>query len=203
MKRKLLLLCELCVGPCRVLSISLTHTNHYVPFSRRTYPVNDGAANMGGSYIAGIDYDRDMMARFMNHGGPASNMVVGYDSMIKKAYNLRGEPLGPRMEGNTTVGAHLSNTDADGQWAVASLPRIEYDWFYQSLCSAHLEETHQWGPGIGVEDDLFITNEEWHTFNNVTNFVGNSVRIVRRASVCVISEPHCASHIPPLCFSFV
>ena len=31
----------------------------------------------------------------------------------------------------------------------------------QSLCAAHLEEKHQWGPGIGVEDDLFITNEEW------------------------------------------
>ena len=82
---------------------------------------------------------------------------------IKKAYNLKGEPLSRRhRSGATTVGAHLSNTNAAGEWAVESEPRIEYDWFYQSFCSAHMEEAHQWGPGIGFEDDLYLTNEEWH-----------------------------------------
>ena len=31
------------------------------------------------------------------------------------------------------------------------------DWVMMSLCSAHLEEKHQWGAGVGVEDDLFLT----------------------------------------------
>jgi hypothetical protein len=68
----------------------------------------------------------------------------------------------------------LSNTNAAGEWAVVSLPRIEYDWFYQSLCSAHLEEAHQWGAGIGFEDDLFVTNEEWHSYQDEKTFVGNT-----------------------------
>jgi hypothetical protein len=42
----------------------------------------------------------------------------------------------------------------------------------QSLCSAHLEEKHQWGAGIGVEDDLFLTNEEWTRFKDDAPFTG-------------------------------
>lgn len=103
-------------------------------------------------------------------------MVVGMGQHIKRAYNLRGELLTRRVrDGATPVGAHLSNTDAEGNWVVASLPRIEYDWFYQSFCSAHMEEAHQWGPGIGFEDKLYLTNEEWHVFTNDKPFVGNSV----------------------------
>jgi hypothetical protein len=39
----------------------------------------------------------------------------------------------------------------------------ESDWTMQSLCSAHLAEKHMWGAGIGFEDDVFLTNEEWIT----------------------------------------
>jgi hypothetical protein len=51
----------------------------------------------------------------------------------------------------------------------------EADWFLQSLCSAHLEEHHQFGEGIGVEDDLFITNEEWINYAPNKPYVGISV----------------------------
>lgn len=130
---------------------------------RWAYPVNQGAALIGGSHINYVDYDRTMMKAFMDSSKPASSMVTGVGQHIKKAFNLKGEPLGRRTrDGATPVGAHLSNTNAAGEWAVASLPRIEYDWFYQSFCSAHMEEAHQWGDGIGFEDDIFITNEEWH-----------------------------------------
>mmetsp|Transcript_3280 Transcript_3280/g.5509 ORF Transcript_3280/g.5509 Transcript_3280/m.5509 type:complete len:95 (+) Transcript_3280:173-457(+) len=49
-----------------------------------------------------------------------------------------------------------------------------YDWFLQSLCSAHLEQKHQWGEGIGLEDNMFITNEEWANFQLDQEFVGQS-----------------------------
>lgn len=117
----------------------------------------------------------------MSYNGPASDMVVGMGQHIKRAYNLRGELLGRRnTQGDgfqpTAVGAHLSNTDADGVWAMEAqyLPRIEYDWFYQSFCSAHMDEKHQWGMGIGFEDDLYMTNEEWHRYDPTKSFVGNS-----------------------------
>jgi hypothetical protein len=42
----------------------------------------------------------------------------------------------------------------------------------QSLCSAHLEEKHQCGPGNGLENDLFITNEEWTQFRVGSNYTG-------------------------------
>ena len=50
----------------------------------------------------------------------------------------------------------------------------EADWFLQSLCSAHLEQKHQWGEGIGLEDNMFITNEEWANFALDQEFVGQS-----------------------------
>lgn len=137
--------------------------------------MNNGAALIGGSHINYVDYDREMFSKFMTYSGPASDMVVGMGQHIKRAYNLRNELLSHRVrDGATPVGAHLSNTNAEGEWAVARLPRIEYDWFYQSLCSAHMEEAHQWGPGIGFEDDVYLTNEEWHSYNDEMTFVGNT-----------------------------
>jgi hypothetical protein len=129
----------------------------------------------GGSHINYVDYDRELFAKYMDGTGPASQMVVGMGQHIQRAYNVRNELIGRRVrDGPTPVGAHLSNTNAAGEWAVVSLPRIEYDWFYQSLCSAHLEEAHQWGAGIGFEDDLFVTNEEWHSYQDEKTFVGNT-----------------------------
>ncbi|KAL3913891.1 MAG: hypothetical protein SGARI_000419 [Bacillariaceae sp.] len=49
---------------------------------------------------------------------------------------------------------------AEGNYVVID-PPMEADWFYQSFCSAHLEEKEQWGEGIGLVDDVFFTNEEW------------------------------------------
>jgi hypothetical protein len=52
------------------------------------------------------------------------------------------------------------------------------DWLMQSLCSAHLEEKHQWGDGIGVEDDLFITNEEWTSFTTGSDYTGIPAHVI-------------------------
>lgn len=152
----------------------------YGPLRQESFPVkmNDGTFTMGGSHVQYIDYDRKLMGEFMDHDGPASDMVVGVGNMIEKAYNLKGEPIGPReSSGPTASGVHYGNCDADGNYVVTETP-TETDWFFQSFCSAHLEEKHQWGEGIGLEDDIFMTLEEWINYQPGANFVGLAVSIL-------------------------
>lgn len=152
----------------------IVQSESYGPLRYESYkfPVNGGAANFSGSHVQYVDYDREMMSKFMNTNRPASDMVVGFGELIETAYNLKGEMISARNGTSaTTVGAHFGNTDAEGNYVAAAYPS-EADWFYQSLCSAHMEEKYQWGEGIGLEDDLFITNEEWHAYADGSMFVG-------------------------------
>ena len=111
-------------------------------------------------------------------------MVKGFGEVIETAYNLKGELIGPRNpDGPTTYGAHYSNTDDEGNYVAAAEIRNGADWFIQSLCSAHLEEKHQWGEGIGLEDDTFITNEEWMSYaSDAESFVGLSAHAIDLAT---------------------
>jgi len=154
----------------------LWQSESYGPLRQETFPVvmNEGTTSFGGSHVQYVDYDRSLMSEFMTHDGPASDMVVGVGNMIKEAYNLKGEPVGPRSrDGPTTVGAHYGNCDAEGNYVVESVP-TETDWFFQSFCSAHMEEKHQFGEGIGLEDDIFMTLEEWISYEPGNRFVGLS-----------------------------
>ena len=177
------------------------------PKGRETfyYKVNDGPL-ITGSHIQYVDYDREMFSTFMEHDSPASDMVTGMGEMIEKMYNLKGEPVGLRSvygkDPKTTVGAHYGNTgefiywvnhisyiiecctyiqfssaDADGKYVAFAEP-MSADWFVQSLCSAHLELEHQWGEGIGLEDKIYITNEEWQNYQIGENFVGLGVHVL-------------------------
>ena len=67
--------------------------------------------------------------------------------------------------------------DADGKYTAYAEPESA-DWFIQSLCSAHLEQKHQWGEGIGLEDDIFITNEEWINYKIGESFVGIGIHVL-------------------------
>ena len=78
-------------------------------------------------------------------------------------------------------GVHYGNADADGKYVAFAEPKSA-DWFIQSLCSAHLETKHQWGEGIGVEDNMFITNEEWMNYAIEENFVGIGVHVLDMAT---------------------
>ena len=89
-----------------------------------------------------------------------------------------------------------------------------------SLCSAHLEEKHQWGAGIGVEDDLFLTNEEWTSYKDgapYTGIPGHAIELATMRMYAVgvftlggfekIVEVNCGhpdyvATIPPRCFFF-
>ena len=147
-----------------------------------SYPfiVNENGGSFTGSHVQYVDYDRTLLADFMTHGDSAYSMVKGSGNLIKTAYNLLGNYVGKRNTDSACVsndGAHFSNTDPSGcaLWDdinAAGEPQHGVDWLMQSLCSAHLEEAEQWGAGIGVQDDLFITNEEWTAFVDGANFTG-------------------------------
>eukprot|EP00971_Amphidinium_carterae_P350418 6491534-Amphidinium_carterae.2 len=151
-------------------------------FESVPWHVNSNGASYTGSHIQYVDYDREKMASFMTSSLPASDMVVGAGDVVETAYNLKGEMVGARnRNGPTTTGAHYSNTDAAGNYVIVREPSAA-DWIMQSLCSAHLEEKHQWGAGIGVEDDMFITNEEWITLAPDVDFTGLASHVVDLAN---------------------
>lgn len=154
----------------------------YGPVAQQeSYPfiVNPTGATFTGSHVQYVDYDRSMLATFFDAGAPeaAAPMVLGSGNLIQEAYNLHGDLIMPRPQTGCSEAPHFSNTDADGCgiWTEimdSERPANGVDWLMQSLCSAHLEEKHQWGPGLGVEDDLFLTNEEWTNFVDGANFTG-------------------------------
>jgi len=158
----------------------VVQSESYGPLARESipYPVNDGSATFTGSHVQYTDFDREGLSMFLTHDGPASEIIKGFGQVATKYYNLNGELVGPRnTSGRTFSGAHFSNTDAQGNWAV-KYPTTEADWLMQSLCSAHLEEKHQFGKGIGFEDDIYITNEEWITYAENAEHVGISMHAI-------------------------
>ena len=153
--------------------------------------VNSKSASFTGSHIHYIDYDRSMLASFMDDDAPskAQGMVKGAGNAVSKAYNLKRELVGPRNRTGdglqpTTSNVHESNVDVNGNYIVGSTATApsKADWLMQSLCSAHLEVRHQWGNGMGVEDDLFITNEEWISYPRDSMPIGLPVHVLNLAT---------------------
>ena len=72
---------------------------------------------------------------------------------------------------------HFGDTNKDGQYVSGDSDENPYTdnlWTFHSFCSAHLEEKEQWGTGIGLADDVFLTVEEWTSVD--------TSRVNRRAS---------------------
>jgi hypothetical protein len=156
----------------------------YGPMYYESYPfiVNPSGASFTGSHVMYVDYDRTQLAAFMNHGGSAQGMVKDAGNLITSVYNLKGNLVEKRAETGCTDHPHYSNTDPDGCGAWSGIMNTgeptDADWLMQSLCSAHLEEKHQWGTGLGVEDDLFITNEEWTRYVTGSNYTGIPAHVI-------------------------
>jgi len=155
-----------------------------------SYPflVNSNGASFTGSHVMYVDYDRAQLADFMTHDRSAAPMVKGAGNAIQDAYNLAGNLVGPRDPSGCTANPHYSNTDPNGcnnNWnTIMQGPKPERaDWVMQSLCSAHLEEKHQWGGSMGVEDTLFITNEEWTSFVTGSNYTGIPAHVIDMATM--------------------
>lgn len=131
-----------------------------------SYPmsVNSGATAFTGSHIAYVDYDRTAMSTFMSNTNSAESMVKGAGELIVNAYNLAGKAVGARNAADKTT-VHYSDTNAAGEYVSGDADKNTDVWTYHSFCSAHLEEKEQWGAGIGLVDDVFLTVEEWTSYN--------------------------------------
>jgi hypothetical protein len=156
-----------------------------------SYPWVVNAATSGatftGSHVQYIDYDREKLADFMNNGKSAADMVKGSGNLITDLYNLKGNKVDKRAASGCTANPHYSVTDPNGcnnGWTTimqrAAPERA--DWLMQSLCSAHLEERHQWGGSMGVEDSLFITNEEWTSYQSGSDYTGLPAHVIDLAT---------------------
>ena len=139
------------------------------------FVVNPNGASFTGSHVMYVDYDRAGLANFMDNNDAAVSTVKDAGNAIAAAYNLKGQLISKRNDNATenccSAAPHFSNTNADGCgcWATLNNARLpsRADWIMQSLCSAHLEERLQWG-STGVADTLFITNEEWTSYQSTT-----------------------------------
>lgn len=83
----------------------IVQSESYGPVTRyESYPwyVNGKSASFTGSHVQYIDYDRTKLAAFHDEGAPETieDAVKGSGELIKRAYNLKGELIGPR---NTTL----------------------------------------------------------------------------------------------------
>ena len=157
-----------------------------------SYPmkVNNDATAFTGSHIAYVDYDRTAMRTFMDNTDSAEAMVKGAGELIEKAYNLKGNLVGARQGIDTAADdVHYGDTSAAGKYVsndVAENPVANNLWTYHSFCSAHLEEKEQWGTGIGLKSDIFLTVEEWTNLDatraETNGFVGLSAHAVDMAT---------------------
>ena len=78
--------------------------------------MNNNTASFTGSHIHYIDYDRSMLATFMDDGAPsmAQGMVKGAGNAVTRSYNLKREPVGPRNRAGDGLQATTSNVHETG-----------------------------------------------------------------------------------------
>ena len=155
------------------------------------FMVNSNGASFTGSHVMYVDYDRQGLANFMSPGAPeaAVSFVKGAGQAVANAYNLKGQLIGKRNTNATqnccSAAPHFSDTDHNGCgcWSTIHLasPPVRADWTMMSLCSAHLEERLQWG-STGVADTLFITNEEWSSYQTNADYVGIPAHVIDLAN---------------------
>jgi len=133
----------------------------YATMGKQTYgwQMKSGVA-FTGSHIHWIDYNRNQFANFLNNSNAANTMVEGSGHLFHTIYNQFGEVVQPRAQGGTWGNQTLPNgtvVDFNDDHKLT-----EGDFFFQSFCGAFYEPAHKYGKGIGLEDDVWITAEEWN-----------------------------------------
>ena len=86
-------------------------------------------------------------------------MVEGSGHLFHTIYNQFGEVVQSRSQSGTWGNQTLPNgtvVDFNDDHKLT-----EGDFFFQSVCGAFYEPAHKYGKGIGLEDDVWITAEEW------------------------------------------
>ena len=119
-------------------------------------------ATFTGSKVHYIDYDREAFADFMVSGESASDMVKGSGLLFNRAFNMFGEEVKPKNDDPSDLGAKWGNeTLASGDVMPFLRPLTEADYYFHSFCGAWYEPANRHGEGIGFEDDVWLTAEEW------------------------------------------
>ena len=119
-------------------------------------------ATFTGSKVHYIDYDRESFADFMVSGEPASDMVKGSGLLFNRAFNMFGEEVKPKNDDPSDLGAKWGNeTLASGHVMPFLRPLTDADYYFHSFCGAWYEPANRHGEGVGFEDDVWLTAEEW------------------------------------------
>lgn len=133
----------------------------YANYKAETYgwAMNSGV-KFTGSHIHTIDYDRAKFAEYLSNSSKANTMFKASGKLFSDVYNMTGDLVVPKSQG----GKWGNQTLADGTLVDFKPDYLlkEGDFFFQSFCGAWYEKAHRYGAGLGFEDDVWLTAEEWN-----------------------------------------
>ncbi|NBT40434.1 MAG: hypothetical protein EBT20_08280 [Alphaproteobacteria bacterium] len=139
-----------------------------------------------GSHIHTIDYDREKFAEFLETGDSAADMFLESGHLFDTIYNVFGEVVDGKNDDATDLSAKWGNqTLPTGELVDFSQPLTEGDFFFQSFCGAFLETANKYGDGIGFEDNVWLTAEEWNIQYIFPNGATTSNATMGLASIAV------------------
>jgi hypothetical protein len=161
----------------------VTYVDYHVPTTPAAYTTSE-PTKLSYDFADKLDASNGLIN--------AAPTVKGAGSVFDEVYNLKGDKVVAR-NGTTAVatGAHFGDTSADGNFVTSDVTDAnavsENAWTFHSFCSAHLEQARQWatstaGQSFGVEDDMWVTNEEWTDLDGAKvtahGFAGLSAHII-------------------------
>lgn len=159
----------------------------YATMSWETYPqVMQSGVMFTGSKIHCILYDRAMLADFLNNGDAAAGMVKGAGFLFNRIFNVFGEEVVSKYAGGL-AGTWGNQTLPDGTIVPFrdGMKLSQADFFFHSFCSSTYTKAHQWGPGIGFEDDIWMNGEEWDIGGSMFEDPATSYDTMGLASIVV------------------
>ena len=169
----------------------------YATMSSETYPweMNSGAT-FTGSHIHTIDYDRTKFANFLNNNDTASGMVINSGKLFDTIYNQFGEVVKAKADGGLWGNQTLPNKQLINFNDKYKLTKA--DFFFQSFCGAWYEQANKYGQGIGFNDDIWLTAEEWNIKRMFENTNYTSDDTLGLASIAVDIKNRTAYTVPAL-----
>ena len=169
----------------------------YANYKAETYgwAMNSGV-KFTGSHIHTIDYDRAKFADFLSNSSKANTMFKASGKLFSDVYNMTGDLVVPKSQG----GKWGNQTLADGTLVDFKPDYLlkEGDFFFQSFCGAWYEKAHRYGAGLGFEDDVWLTAEEWNIQDFFAEDTINTHDTLGLASIVVDIKNEVAYSAPAL-----
>ncbi len=126
-------------------------------------------------------------------------MFLESGHLFDTIYNVFGEVVDGKNDDATDLSAKWGNqTLPTGELVDFVQPLTEGDFFFQSFCSAFLETANKYGDGIGFEDNVWLTAEEWNIRYIFPDGVATSNETMGLASIAVDVDTGIAYTVPAL-----